>query len=189
MRNIIIGVGVLAVAAIAYLALGTSPTEHKPSAETSSANAEESSKGEAAKSFVTPRRMRSDSTSLGDELSGDSRRRMGEMGRGDRVKHRANLQKTFTGKLAPSDETRSGGQVEREEVIRRRTQQWITDADKDADGLLSPSEAELGSPRLRLILSDFDAADSDGDGAINEEELKRAAMARRATRRELRQTQ
>ena len=187
MRNIIIGFGILATATLGYFAFSTSKASPPEAAETSdsesaggdSINASERSKD----GFVAPRRMRANSALGSDELSGESRRRMKDMGRGQGdANYRANLRKGLDGTPEPSDEALTERQEARSEVLTRRTKQWISDADKDDDGQLSPTEAELGSPHLRLILRDFDSADSNGDGAIDETELKSAAIARRAKR-------
>jgi hypothetical protein len=191
MRIIIIGIGLVALATLGYFALSTSTTKSPaPTATTTSEGAQDSEPNSSkldSDRFVTPRRMRSNSALSKDELSDDSRRRIKQMGRGiDATKLRANRGSGLEGSDEIREDDRSAREAARAEVVLRRTKQWIVDADKNSDGLLSPSEAELGGAHLRLVLADFGSADSDGDGLINEEELQAASLARRAKRQERR---
>lgn len=187
MQKLLIGLVLLTLGALAYLALGGTGKSSKATFETSEESESSESSNTAkenARDFVAPRRMRSRSSLSEDELSDPSIRKMNQMGRGGDL--RSNKSNRLAGSEPSSEADLEAREQRRAEVVARRTRQWISDADKDSDGLLNPSEAELGSPSLRRVLNDFEAADTNGDGVINSEELVAATHLHRKRRQEQR---
>lgn len=186
MRNLLLLIGLAALATLAYLALGTSKSTSSVASEgDENAEAGESPSDPTPAEFVKPRRMRSRENLSEDQLSLPKAKRMQGMGRGG--VYTSNKGKGLRGPDETGEIPSSERQTAQAEVIARRSRQWLSDSDKDSDGFLSRSEAELGGSRLRRILEDFEAADGDGDGYINLEELQSATQAWRADRLERRQ--
>jgi hypothetical protein len=173
MQKLLIALGLLVLAALAYLvalaylAPGSSDKKSKATYEESDEVESEASDRSAAgernsKEFVEPRRMRSRSSVSEDELSDPSLRKMDRMGQGGDL--RSNKSNRLEAREDLSQEDVSKREQQRAEVLARRSRQWISDSDKDSDGLLSPSEAERSGPDLRRVLRDFEASDANGDG-------------------------
>jgi hypothetical protein len=189
MQKLLIGLGFLILATLAYLAFGggsKEPDSYSEEGESEQSEASDTSSADKrkAKEFVPPRRMRSRSSLSDDELADPNLRKMNRMGGGEDF--RSNKGNRLATSEVSSEVDTSEREQQHAEVVARRSRQWISDSDKDSDGLLSPSEAELGGANLRRVLSDFDAADTNGDGVVNLEELKIATALHRKRRLERR---
>ncbi len=201
MRNLILAAACIGIAGTAYIAWPSSPEGDDKAAQ----DKEKRSRG--SETIVTPRRMRSREAISDDILALPApalpdkkipfRSRRGDLpstseaeGRLS-IAERAAMRASAAGRAeAPDGEVKGAtGEQARKTTVARRMNQWVIDADKDADGALSRSEAELGGSTLRLVLSDFDAADKNGDERINKEELLAAIEAREARRKKRRQAQ